>query len=80
MGGGLVYVGKRPGDDVNSGFSLPDYVTARLNLSYQATRKLSLHLDAENLLDAYYLESSYSNAWITPGAPRTIMVRAKWTM
>lgn len=80
VGGGLVYVGKRPGDDVNSGFALPDYVTARLNLSYQATRKLSLHLDAENLLDAYYLESSYSNAWITPGAPRTIMVRAKWTM
>jgi len=80
IGGGLVYVGKRPGDDVNSGFELPDYVTARLNLSYQATRKLSLHLDAENLLDAYYLESSYSNVWITPGAPRTITIRAKWVM
>lgn len=80
VGGGLVYVGKRPGDDVNSGFELPDYVTARLNLSYQATRRLSLHLDAENLLDAYYLESSYSNVWITPGTPRTITIRAKWAM
>jgi iron complex outermembrane receptor protein len=80
VGGGLVYVGKRPGDDVNSGFELPDYVTARLNLSYQATPRLSLHLDAENLLDAYYLESSYSNVWITPGAPRTITLRARWAL
>ncbi len=80
VGGGLVYVGKRPGDDVNSDFELPGYATARLNLSYQATRRLSLHLDAENLLDAYYLESSYSNVWITPGTPRTITVRAKWVM
>jgi len=80
VGGGLVYVGKRPGDDVNSGFKLPDYVTARLNLSYQATQRLSLHLDAENLLDAYYLESSYSNLWIAPGAPQTVTIRAKWKM
>lgn len=80
VGGGLVYVGKRPGDDVNSGFELPGYVTARLNLSYRVTRGLSLHLDAENLLDAYYLESSYSNVWITPGAPRTMTIRARWSM
>lgn len=77
VGGGLIYVGQRPGDDANSGFELPDYVTARLNLSYQATRALSLHLDAENLLDTYYLESSYSNVWIAPGAPRTITGRLK---
>jgi iron complex outermembrane receptor protein len=80
VGGGVVYVGKRPGDDVNSGFQLPDYVTARLNLSYQVTSRLSLHVDAENLLDACYLESSYSNVWITPGTPRTMTIRAKWAM
>ena len=80
FGAGLVYVGKRPGDDVNSGFDLPGYVTARLNLSYQATPKFALHLDAENLLDAYYLESSYSNVWIAPGALRTFTLRAKWTL
>lgn len=79
-GGGLVYVGKRPGDDVNSGFMLPGYVTGRLNLSYQATSRLSLHVDVENLLDVYYLESSYSNVWITPGAPRSVTIRAKWAM
>lgn len=80
LGGGLAYVGKRPGDDVNSGFELPDHVTVRLNLSYQATRRLSLDLNAENLLDAYYLESSYSSVWIAPGTPRTVTIRARWAM
>ncbi|MFD1033104.1 TonB-dependent siderophore receptor [Sphingomonas hankookensis] len=75
VGGGVTYVGGRPGDDVASGFRLPGYVTARLNLSYRVTERLSAHLDGENLFDAYYLESSYSNVWITPGAPRTIRAR-----
>ncbi len=72
VGGGVVYVGKRAGDDVNTGFKLPDYVTVRANLAYRVSKAVSLHLDVENLFDTYYLESSYSDAWITPGAPRTI--------
>ncbi len=75
IGAGMTYVGGRPGDDVASGFRLPGYATARLNLSYQVAKGLSAHLDGENLFDAYYLESSYSNVWITPGAPRTIRAR-----
>lgn len=75
VGAGLTYVGERPGDDVASGFMLDDYVTARVNLSYRVTKALSLHLDAENLFDTVYSESSYSNVWITPGAPRTIRAR-----
>lgn len=77
LGGGIVYVGKRAGDDVNSGFELPDYVTVRLNASYQLNAHTSLHLDVENLFDSYYLESSYSDVWIAPGAPRTIMARVR---
>ena len=80
LGGGLTYVGSRAGDDVNSGFRLPDYVTARLNLGWQVSKGVSLHLDAENLFDAYYLESSYSDVWITPGAPRTIRGRIRAAM
>ncbi|WP_247650932.1 TonB-dependent receptor [Sphingomonas sp. S2M10] len=75
IGGGLTYVGERPGDDVNSGFRLDSYVTARANLSYQVTRGVRVQLDAENLFDQVYSESSYSNVWITPGAPRTIRAR-----
>jgi iron complex outermembrane receptor protein len=75
LGAGLTYVGSRPGDDAGSGFRLPGYVTARLNLSYRLTRNVGLHLDAENLFDEYYVESSFSNVWITPGAPRTVRAR-----
>lgn len=72
LGGGVVYVGKRAGDDANTGFKLPDYATVRANLAYQVSKAVSLHLDVENLFDANNLESSYSDVWITPGAPRTI--------
>lgn len=77
LGGGVVYVGERPGDDINSGFELPDYVTVRANAAYQLTEKISLHLDIENLFDSYYLESSHSDVWIAPGAPRTITGRLR---
>lgn len=75
IGAGLTYVGARPGDDAASGFELPDYLTARLNLSWRIGRGMQLHLDAENLFDKDYVESSYSEVWITPGAPRTIRAR-----
>lgn len=75
IGGGLTYVGWRPGDDVASGFRLPDYLTARINLSWQAAKGVRLHLDADNLFDTYYLDSSYSDVWITPGAARSVRLR-----
>ncbi|MGR4893129.1 TonB-dependent siderophore receptor [Sphingopyxis sp. LARHCG72] len=75
IGAGITYVGARPGDDIASGFRLPGYVTARFNLAYQLAAGVRLHLDAENLFDTYYLESSYSDTWITPGAPGTVRAR-----
>lgn len=75
IGAGLTYVGARAGDDIASGFRLPGYLTARMNLSWQVSQGVRLHLDAENLFDRDYIESSYSNVWITPGAPRTIRAR-----
>lgn len=80
LGGGVTYVGGRPGDDINSGFRLPSYVTARLNAGYQISDNVSVHIDAENLTNAFYLESSFSNVWITPGAPRSIKGRVKVSM
>jgi iron complex outermembrane receptor protein len=77
LGGGVVYVGERPGDDINSGFELPDYVTTRFNVAYQLSDKASLHLDVENLFNSYYLESSFSNVWITPGAARSVAGRVR---
>jgi iron complex outermembrane receptor protein len=39
--------------------------------------KASLHLDVENLFNSYYLESSFSNVWITPGAARSVVGRVR---
>lgn len=77
VGGGVIFVDRRNGDDVNSGFKLPHYVTTRLNLGWRATEHVSVHVDAENLFDTYYLESSYSNLWITPGTGRTVKARVQ---
>jgi iron complex outermembrane receptor protein len=77
IGGGLTFVGERSGDDVNSGFKLPRYATARVNLGVQVTPSIRAALDIENLFDTSYLESSYSNIWITPGAARTVTARVK---
>jgi iron complex outermembrane receptor protein len=55
-------------------------VTARFNLSWQVTRGMRVHLDAENLFDRHYVESSYSDVWITPGAPRTIRARLAFAL
>ena len=80
LGAGVTYVGDRVGDDINSGFRLPDYVAARLNLSYQLAQGIAVQIDAENLFDEYYLESSFSNVWIAPGAPRTVRARLKFAL
>ncbi|MEP6785154.1 MAG: TonB-dependent siderophore receptor [Sphingomonadales bacterium] len=80
LAGGLTYVGERAGDDINSGFRLPSYVTARANIAYQATGNISLHLDADNIFDATYLESSYSDVWITPGSPRSVKARVSFKL
>jgi iron complex outermembrane receptor protein len=80
IGAGLTYVGERAGDDIASSFRLPGYVTARFNLSWQVTRGMRVHLDAENLFDRHYVESSYSDVWITPGAPRTIRARLAFAL
>lgn len=75
IGAGLTYVGERAGDDIASGFRLDDYLTARLNLSYQISSNIKVQLDAENLFEEVYTESTYSDVWVTPGAPRTIRAR-----
>lgn len=80
IGAGLTYVGARAGDDIASGFRIPDYLTARLNLSWQVARGVRAHLDAENLFDKAYVESSYSDVWITPGAPRTVRARLAFAL
>lgn len=70
LGGGMTHVGERT---VDLGAPLlPAYTTAKLTAYWRATPQLRLSLDIDNLTDRGYYASGYNNAWITPGAPRTV--------
>ncbi|SEO73390.1 TonB-dependent siderophore receptor [Aquisalimonas asiatica] len=76
--GGLVYVGARPGARNDEDFELPSYTTTRLRGTYRPMPNLDLTLNVENLFDEEYYRSSFFDAWVTPGAPRTVTVQASY--
>ncbi|MGK5005248.1 TonB-dependent siderophore receptor [Janthinobacterium sp. LB2P70] len=79
VGGGVQYVGERPGDvAVSSKFTLPAYTTAKLLASYSPNPKLRLALNVENLFNRSYYASSYSQLWVAPGAERTVTLNAHY--
>ncbi|CAL4869438.1 Metal-pseudopaline receptor CntO (plasmid) [Asticcacaulis sp. MM231] len=78
--GGFVFVGDRPGDPNNSGFVLPSYVTARASIGWQATEKVELRLEGDNLFDKAYVDNSYDSVWVTPGTPRSVTLRLRYGM
>ncbi|MCQ8104503.1 TonB-dependent receptor [Methylomonas sp. SURF-2] len=65
LGGGLVYVGRRFGDDANS-FKVPGYLRTDLSAHYQID-KLDLRLKVENLLDKRYVSSSIYDDTVIQG-------------
>lgn len=70
LGGGLTHVGRRTVD--LGTVMLPAYTTAKLTAYWAVNRALRLSLDVDNVADATYYTSGYNNAWITPGAPRSL--------
>ncbi len=69
---GVSYMGERAGAIDGSGLVLPAYVKAKAAIEYAFSPRVSLRLEADNLFDARYAQSSYSPVWIFPGAPRTV--------
>lgn len=69
---GVSYVGRRAGAIDTSGLVLPAYVKTKASVDYALSRGASLRLEADNLFDAHYAQSSYSPVWVYPGAPRTL--------
>lgn len=65
LGGGLVVVGRRFGDDANT-FKVPGYARADLALNYRI-EKLDFRVKVENLLDKRYVSSSISNDTVIQG-------------
>jgi iron complex outermembrane receptor protein len=73
LGGGVQHVGERLGDvAASTDFTLPGYTTAKLIASYAPNPTLRLSLNIDNLFNRTYYASSYSQAWVAPGAERNI--------
>lgn len=71
------YVGDRAGALDGSGLILPSYWKAKAAVEYALTPRIDLRLEADNLFDEHYAQSSYSPVWIFPGAPRTVRASVK---
>ncbi|MBM3929442.1 MAG: TonB-dependent receptor, partial [Sphingomonadales bacterium] len=72
ISGGASYVGDRAGAIDGSGLVLPAYVKAKAAIDYAISRRVAFRVEADNLFDARFAQSSYSPVWIYPGAPRTV--------
>lgn len=68
------FVDDRLGDAADLNFRLPAYQTYGIYCSWQASDALKLTLNADNLFDKRYIDSSYNALWAYPGEPRTIKV------
>ena len=78
VGGGLQYVGKRPGDSANT-FWLPGYTVANAFATYD-TRingyRTRLQINVKNLFDRIHYPSSANAYFIAMGDARQVLLRA----
>ena len=72
MGGGVNHVGSRAGQADNPAFRLPSYTTVDALAYYRITENVRANLNVLNLFDKDYYERSFSNVFVSPGAPRTV--------
>jgi iron complex outermembrane receptor protein len=74
IGGGLVFVDRRWGDDANS-FTVPGYVRADVVAHYQLA-PFDFRFKVENLLDKRYVSSSVYDDTVIQGNRRTVLFLA----
>lgn len=75
---GAAYTGERAGSLAADGVRLPAYWKLKAAADHDLTDHVSARIEVDNLLDEDYAASSYSDLWISRGAPRT--VRASLTV
>jgi len=78
LGAGVNYVDKRLGE-TGTAFNLPAYTLVKFMAALQPTDNLRITLTVNNLFDKVYYPSSYSQLWVTPGAPREFTISAKYS-
>ncbi|KFZ37993.1 TonB-dependent receptor [Shewanella mangrovi] len=66
------FVDDRLGDAADLSFRLPAYQVYGAFIRWQMTEQLTLSLNANNLFDKAYIDSSYNALWAYPGAPRNV--------
>lgn len=79
-GGGVVFVGERQGDNLNS-FQLPSYARVDTMIMYRLqqptvlpwAKNLTAQLNIKNLLNTTYYTNAADRFSIYPGAPRTFL-------
>ena len=79
LSAGASYIGRRAGAVDGSGLVLPGYAKVKAAVDYAFSRQVSARIEADNMFDARYAQSSYSPVWIFPGSPRTIRVALRLT-
>ena len=78
VGGGVQYVGRRPGDSANS-FWLPSYTVAQAFAAYDTKLggyKTRFQLTVKNLFDRTYYPSSVNPYGVALGEPRQVQLQA----
>lgn len=73
LGAGVNVVGSRAGDTLGSGFRLPYYATVDLLAYYKVNERVRVNLNVNNVFDKGHYDRSYSNVWVSPGAPLTVL-------
>jgi iron complex outermembrane receptor protein len=76
FGAGLAYVGDRGGDGLNT-FLLPAYTTVRALGFWSLNNAWRLSVEANNLFDEHYYESSQNRNALYPGRPRSVTARLR---
>lgn len=78
LGGGMQYVGRRPGDSANS-FWLPGYAVANAFAVYDTRlggRKTRFQLNVKNLFDRTYYPGGTNVYFVAIGEPRQVQLQA----
>lgn len=76
-GGGVRYKGEHPGDAANA-FFIEDVTVVDVFASYRHSKQLSFHLNATNLFDEYYADSSINRNLIFVGPERRVRLTARY--
>ncbi len=78
VGGGVRYKGDHPGDAGNV-FFIPSVTVGDAFVSYRHSDKLMFHLNANNVTDKYYVDSSINRNLLFAGPERRIRLTATYS-